>query len=987
MTLKLKKRTKKVLIAVTVFFFLYTVFGFLIAPIIIKSVLPKKLKETLNREVSIETVRLNPYALSLTVRDFEIKKLAGDESFVSFDEFYINLQSISIIRKGPVVKEVRLAGPHLGVERNKDDTYNFSDLIKPPTNEKAAPEGPPAEEVESRPLKFSINNISITKGSIDLDDKLKDVKHTARDLNVSLPFVSNLPKEVEIFIEPYFSATFNGTEFNSKGTTKPFADTRETLFGIKLSGIDLPYYFAYSPVELGFNLASATADLELNLSYIQYTDKSPSLSLDGNVTVSEILVNEKSGKRLIELPFFKVDISPSELLLLDLNIKNVLIDSPVINAEIDRKGELNLLALVPDTAKTTETPPSRKETDSAFTLDIGHVEIKNGKVNFKDFTTATPFMKTLMPIDIKVSSLSTSPYRDAGLVFTFGKKAKESVKVDGRVSINPVAADLSLDVSRIDLSLLQPYVDERLRLLVKSGYGGVKGRVRLSAAGESGFSSTFNGGVSLTRFLAVDNANFDDFLKIKTLSVKKLELLYSTDKTLIEIKEVLLSDFYTRLIIGKDGSFNVNEITAASGDDRTADAVAEAEAADGKVTEKKALERPEIRIAKVTLKNGSVNFSDKLVNAGYSTELLDINGIVTSLSSEADKRADLALTAKLDKYAPLEISGKVNPLSEDIFVDIKVDFRNFELSTLSPYSAKYIARNISKGKLFMELKYYIEDRELKSENNLLIDQITLGERVESKDATSLPVGLAISLLKNRAGEIDLKLPVSGSLDDPKFSIGPIVVKMVVNLLVKAATSPFALLGALVGGGEELSYVEFEAGSQAILEARSKKLDNLVTALYDRPALKLEIEGYSDIPADTESIRHYRFERKVKEEKFKKAVRKAPGITVDEVTFEEKEYEKYLWRAYKKMKFVKPKSRIGLTKKLEAEEMKSLMLANITVTGEELRAIANARSRAVKDYIVSSGRVEEERVFIVYPDSLTPKEKENISASRVEFTLK
>ena len=230
----------------------------------------------------------------------------------------------------------------------------------------------------------------------------------------------------------------------------------------------------------------------------------------------------------------------------------------------------------------------------------------------------------------------------------------------------------------------------------------------------------------------------------------------------------------------------------------------------------------------------------------------------------------------------------------------------------------------------MELKYYIEDRELKSENNLLIDQITLGERVESKDATSLPVGLAISLLKNRAGEIDLKLPVSGSLDDPKFSVGPIILKMAVNLLIKAATSPFALLGAIVGGGgEELSYVEFEPGSKAILEARSKKLDNLIKALYDRPALSLEIEGYSDIPKDTESIRNYRYERKVKEAKFKKAVRKTPGITVDEVTFEDKEYDKYLWRAYKKMKFEKQKSKIGLTKKLAPVEMKRLMLANIT----------------------------------------------------------
>ena len=986
MMVTLKRRTKKILIGVAVFFLLYTVSGFLIAPLIIKSVVPKKLKETLNREVSIETVRLNPYALSLTVRGFEVKKLAGDGGLVSFDEFYINLQSISLIRKGPVVKEMRLAGPHIGLERNKDETYNFSDIIKA----NASPEPPEPEDKESGPLKFSINNISITRGSIDINDRLKGVEHTARDLNVSIPFISNLPKEVEVFIKPFFSANFNGTAFESKGTTKPFADTRETLFGIKLSDINLPYYFAYSPVELGFNLASATADLDLNLSYIQYSDKNPSLSLDGNLKLSDILLNEKGGARLIDLPLLDVEIAPSDLLLLDINIKNVLFDSPVITAEIDRKGELNLLTLAPDMAGGTETEQTSTEkgSDSAFTLDIDRIEVRSGRVNFKDFTTATPFKKTIAPIDITVNSLSTSPYKDAGLVFTFKNKARESVKVDGRFSINPVAADLSIDTQKINLAVLQPYLDDKIKLLVKRGYGGVKGNLKLSAGeGESSVSASFNGGVSLSRFWAVDNTTFDDFFKIKTLQVKKIDFTYSPDKkTSLDIKEVFLSDFYTRLIIATDGNFNVSEIAATDGDPAV-EVVTEKAATTEEEADKKTSNRPDIKVAKVTLRNGSVNFSDKLVNAGYSTDLLEINGEISSLSTDADKRADLTLTAKLDKYAPLDISGKVNPLSEEIFIDIKVDFKNFELSTLSPYSAKYIGKNIAKGKLFMELKYFIEERELKSENNILIDQITLGEKVESEDATKLPVGLAISLLKNRSGEIELKLPVSGSLDDPKFSIGPIVLKMVVNLLVKAATSPFALLGAIGGGGDELSYVEFDAGSRLILDERAKKLDNLVTALYDRPALKLEIEGYSDIPADTEEIKRYRFERKVKEEKFKKAVRKNPAITVDEIVFEDTEYEKYLWRAYKKSTFDKEKTKVGLTKKLEPEEMKRLILANITVTKEELRGLASERAQAVKEHIIGSGKVEEERVFIVYPDSLTPKEKENISKSRVEFRLK
>ena len=286
-------------------------------------------------------------------------------------------------------------------------------------------------------------------------------------------------------------------------------------------------------------------------------------------------------------------------------------------------------------------------------------EVKSGKVNFKDFTTATPFKKTLTPINITVSNLSTSQYREAGLVFTLKKKAKESVKVDGRFSINPVAANLSLDLERINLAELQPYVDESLKLLVKRGYGAASGKLKLSAAGERGFSAAFNGGASVTRFSAVDNANFDDFLKMKSLAVKEIDLTYNSERTVVDINEILLSDFYTRLIIASDGNFNVNEITALNGEEAAEDE-SEETATSGEI-EKEASKRPEITIAKVTLKNGSVNFSDKLVNAGYSTDLMEINGTVSSLSSRPDKRADLALTAKLDKYAPLGYFRKSKP--------------------------------------------------------------------------------------------------------------------------------------------------------------------------------------------------------------------------------------------------------------------------------------------------------------------------------------
>lgn len=202
----------------------------------------------------------------------------------------------------------------------------------------------------------------------------------------------------------------------------------------------------------------------------------------------------------------------------------------------------------------------------------------------------------------------------------------------------------------------------------------------------------------------------------------------------------------------------------------------------------------------MTLQGGAVNFSDKYIKPNYSANLVEVGGRVSGLSSEESRLADINLRGKLENSAPLE--------------DLKVDFRDMDLSPLSPYSGRYAGYEIQKGKLTLSLKYHIEKGKLDSENRVFLDQFTFGEAVDSPNATKLPVWLAVALLKDRSGEIHLDLPVTGSIDDPKFSIWGVVWKIIGNLLVKAATSPFALLGAVFGGGEQLSYLEFAPGGDA-----------------------------------------------------------------------------------------------------------------------------------------------------------------------------
>jgi hypothetical protein len=310
-----------------------------------------------------------------------------------------------------------------------------------------------------------------------------------------------------------------------------------------------------------------------------------------------------------------------------------------------------------------------------------------------------------------------------------------------------------------------------------------------------------------------------------------------------------------------------------------------------------------------------------------------------------------------------------------------------DLSPTSPYSGKYVGYVIEKGKLSFDLKYLIDKRKLTSENRVFIDQFTFGEKVDSPTATSLPVKLAVALLKDRNGEIHLDIPVTGSIDDPQFSIWSIIWQIIGNLITKAVTSPFALLGSAFGGGEALQYLEFDPGLATIPADGAKKIDSLVAALSEKPSLKLEIAGYVDPEADREGLKQYLLQRKVKAQKLDDLVKKgAPAVPVDDVTVGPEDYEKYLTLAYRAEKFPKPRNFIGMVKGLPVPEMEKLMLTHIEAGDEELRQLASQRANAVQAAILRPGKVEAERLFIVEPKTLSPEKKDGVKNSRVEFKI-
>lgn len=1192
-----KPLLKKMVTGTLIFLVLFTIVGFFAVPPILKSVLTNKLSERLHREVTIQRIKVNPFILSVDINGFVVKDRGNSGTLISFDELYLNLQTASVWKRGLILKEIKIDRPYINIVRKEDATYNFSDLLE---------EGKPKTKAEAQPLRFSLNNIQITNGSVDFLDGPKHTTHKIRAVTLTIPFISDLPYYVDTFVQPSFEAVFNDTPVSFKGKTKLFADSRETLFEVDVRDLDIPHYLSYMPFKMNFKIPSALMDAKTGFSYVQYSNRPPSVNVTGRIAFKKIKITDSIGNRLIDLPLLDISIASTDLMSMKINFSKILVQSPEIDLVRDKKGKLNLLALIPEKATEKEDKPGTEKRGSASLPAISAEEIRlaGGEITFTDYSCKNVFHTWLETIEMKIDHFSNaqdkktaaemsfrteadeyvaykgefsvvpiassgtvelkglkirrySPYypqtllvdvEDGRLELTTGydfamagddfvaklsglsstlsslrmkkkdekedfltipvvsvkdtdidllkkeisvgglstekgvlrirrlqdgntnlqslfapeqSKVSEPVQVkkgkaekpwkvtlkkieadrytvnaedfvpaqpvemtagqirfrgenistgknskgkvslsskvgttgtisaSGTVIIDPPAADLKVDVKEFDIVPLQPYFTDRVKIMVTTGSISSNGTFSVSYAKETGPKVSYLGEASLSQFASVDKANAEDFLKWNSLYLSGMNIGYNP--TDVKIDEIALSDFYSRIIINEDSSLNVQGIMEeeVQGPASPALPAKQTEVAVVPVTPAPKGNEPKmVRIGKVTFQGGTINFSDRHIKPNYNANFIEIGGRISELSSEEDKFADVDLKGKLDNSAPVEITGKINPLREDLYVDLKVNVRDMDLSPTTPYSARYAGYTIQKGKLALNLKYLIVKKKLDSQNNIFLDQFTLGDKVESPNATKLPVKLAIALLKNRKGEINLDIPVTGYINDPKFSMGGIILKVIMNILAKAATSPFALLGAIFGGGEELSYIDFDYGSSDINEASLKKLDTLVKALYDRPSLKLEIEGYVDVEKDREGLREYIFNKKIKAQKLKEMVKKglAP-VPVDEVKIEKEEYPIFLKMAYKEEKFPKPRNIIGIAKSLPVPEMEKLMRTHIEVKDDDLRLLASQRALKVKDHILKSKQVEPERVFLVEPKSLSPEKKENLKDSRIDFKLK
>nr|MBP8139859.1 DUF748 domain-containing protein [Burkholderiales bacterium] len=622
----------------------------------------------------------------------------------------------------------------------------------------------------------------------------------------------------------------------------------------------------------------------------------------------------------------------------------------------ERDGALELARIVKKTDRTGSALG-----DAGWSMRAKRIAFERSTVDIEDRVPEPAVKLALRSVSATITDWSNTPGAKAGLALRTQVGEGGRLAFTGPFAIDPFSIAGRLDASGLALVMVRPYVEPHVNVVLTGGTLAAKGELAAAVVENAPVRATWKGDVTVTDFASFDRPTSSDLARWKALALDGLDV--ATEPLRVAVNRVGVEDFYTRVIVYQDGSLNLARLLTPGAEPEPAP---DAKPAPPPVTPADERKPLPITIGRIELARGNVNFSDFFVRPNYSVNLTDVAGNVSAMS--ADLAGDVAISARVDRTAPVDVSGRISPFAKELTLDIAAKASNVDLPSLTPYSVKYAGYGIEKGKLTFDVRYKVENRRLAAENRLVLDQLTFNpQRVDSPTATKLPVLLAVALLKDSRGVIDIQLPISGSLDDPQFSVGGLIVRVIVNLITKAITAPFALLAAVFGGGEELSTVPFAYGVAAIGADAQKRIDTLGKALADRPGLKLDIGGRADPAADREALRRAAVEDAIKRAKLKSLASSdnAPA-SIDQVTIGAEERTRWLTAAYRASSIKeRPRNAIGMLKDVPPAEMEAILLADAKVEDDALVLLANARAQAVKDALAKKG-VAGERLFLVAP---------------------
>lgn len=969
----LRTKTGRVLAVIALLFIVYTLAGFFLAPRLVRSLLVENIQRTLQVTPTVGDIRVNPLSLRVQVQDFSLPAASGAK-LLGFEHFSVDLRFASLWRGAMVFGDIVLDAPFVNAVVAADGSVNLMQL-----QPKEAAAAPPPEKSNQPLPRVQIGLFQVNRGLVTYEDQSRSPTFATRMEPIEFD-LHDFSTGVDGGVFDFSAKTRNDERIEWHGHLS--VPTLESDGQFRLTGLQAKTIWEY--IESRVNFAISAGKINVDATYRVSAKDRLDLHVDlKQFDVAGLGIRAKGGDAdLIGIPDLRVGATTLDLGRREVTVDSIAIKGLQVATWLNADKSLNLAPLatvspgagaIGSATVAPSGPASPAATtaaaESAWQVSLRDFALEEARVTFEDrsLKPSAKLALNLVSLDVQGASLDLSKPLQVKLDMAINSSGH--LGVAGSVTPAPLAADIGVQVATFDLTALQPYIARFTALTVQSGQLGADLKVRYGTAKPI---LAVKGAIGVAALHTTDNALQADFLNWDSLDLQNLS--YQQQPARLEINRVLARKLYSRTIIEADETLNVDRVLGISKQKGAAPVQAAASPSPAP-TAAPAGAPPKpgmfVAIRKVEISDSSMNFSDFSINPNFSAGIQKLNGSVTGLSSQADSRATVDLKGEVDEFSPVTIEGEVNLLSPALYSDVAMSFRNIELSIINPYSGKFAGYNITKGKLTTELHYKVNGRKLDAQHHVTIDQLEFGEKTASKDAVTLPIKLAVALLKDRNGVIDLNVPVNGSLDDPQFRIWPIIGKVLINTLEKLITAPFAMLGSLFsgGGGPDLQFVDFQPGSAALDAAASDRLKSIAKALAERPQLKLDLPIAMVAELDRPALIDAKLQAQL--QTGNKAKSGASRLSLLHAL--------YVSSAGADPKYPDTaKTDAQKTDFLDAEVRKHL-----AVSDAELLELGQQRALALQSALLTDTQLDAERVFLVQSD----KAKVEGSAVRLEMSLR
>ena len=1036
----LKYKTFRAFAIVVVLLALYAFAGFIIAPRLVRSALMKEIPKNVSGALpAVGNIHINPFLFQLTVDNFSLSDAHG-EKLLGFQRLFVDFDLSSIWHRAYSFGNIHLDSPYVSALIAKDGTLNLLQLRPKPGPVKPAEKNP--DNDDDIPA-LRIGSFKVNAGLLTYEDRsrpdvfaarLEPINFELRDFSTgagggkfTLTGASKLGEHVawrgHLSVDPIESDGEIHVDGLLAHTLWSYLED-QLSFVVNSGKIDIAATYKFS-------LQDATADSAAHAN----------LQVDvSKVALNDFTVRPKDADTdWISVPSLLIADTHVDLAKREARVERLSLSGVKLDAWLEPDGSVNLmkLAAAPGSGEGTSGTPAVASSAPTITatnnapmveappwhFDLRQFELIDASIAAED-RTAHPAVKVqLAPFSLRVSGASQDLTKPVNVALDTRIDDKTVLKVDGLVTPQPAVADLNVNLSDFDLTTVQPYIVQHGSMTLLSGLLGGNLKVHYDAHNPAP-SMRVTGSANIVGLHTVDNTLHDDFINWERLDIQGLS--YQQNPTRLDIDEVIANKLYARVIIEQDESTNVKRVlavqpgaslptaptaslpvkvgTAPAGTAPIAAAAAAAASATGVVkatataaaavtsTAKAAAGAPAataaavtssslpMSIKKIVVQAGSANFADFSITPNFAAGIQKLEGTVTGLSSKADSRAQVDLHGAVDTFSPVAISGAVNILGPKLFTDVTLKFNNISLPLFNPYSGKFAGYNITEGKLATEFHYKVDGRVLDATHHIVVDRLEFGERTTSKDAVSLPIKLAVALLKDRNGVIDLNIPVSGTLDDPQFRLGAVIWDVFKHVLEKAVASPFELLGALFDSGPDIQFIDFQPGISQLDATAADKIKTVAKALIERPQLKIEVPIAVVPDTDGPALVAAQFNAQVSDLQASRPTKKS-GETVLYDRLDAATQLDVLTRLYVKDLGSDPTypdevTAVKAKGDLTAAKLKFLDAAirkNIVIGEAEFQTLGQQRAVEVQTVLLADTQVAPERVFLVANEKASVKD--------------